>query len=110
MGKLAVGDVIAVPFPFSDLSQAKKRPALVVASAEHGDVILCQITSRAYASTRAQPIGPADFVRGTLPMDSFARPDKLFTASDSIAVSVLGSLTDNRLRGIRQSIAALFQD
>ena len=110
MGRLAVGDVIAVPFPFSDLSQAKRRPALVVASAEHGDVILCQITSRSYASKRALPIGSADFVRGTLPMDSFARPDKLFTASESIAVSVLGSLTETRLHDIRQSISALFQD
>jgi mRNA interferase MazF len=110
MGKLAIGDVIAVPFPFSDLSRAKKRPALVVASAEHGDVILCQITSRSYASKRVLPIGSADFVRGALPMDSFARPDKLFTASESIAVGVLGSLTESRLRDIRQSISALFQD
>lgn len=110
MGKLAIGDVIAIPFPFSDLSQTKKRPALVVATAEHGDVILCQITSRSYASKRALSIGSANFARGTLPMDSFARPDKLFTASESIAVSVLGSLTEARLHDIRQSIAALFRD
>jgi hypothetical protein len=43
-------------------------------------------------------------------MDSFARPDKLFTASEPIAVSVLGSLTETRLHDIRQSISALFQD
>ena len=72
--------------------------------------ILCQITSRSYASKRALPIGAADFARGALPMDSFARPDKLFTASESIAVSVLGTLAETRLRDIRQSVAALFQD
>ena len=72
MGKLAVRNVIAVPF--SDLSHTKRHPALVVASVEHGDVILCQITSRSYASKRALSIGSVDFVRGNLPMDSFARP------------------------------------
>ena len=74
MGKLAVRNVIAVPFPFSDLSHTKRHPALVVASVEHGDVILCQVTSRSYASKRALSIGSVDFVRGNLPMDSFARP------------------------------------
>ncbi len=32
MGKFVKGDVVVVPFPFSDLSDNKKRPALVVAA------------------------------------------------------------------------------
>jgi len=39
------GDVVVVPFPFSDLSQAKRRPALVVAELEGDDLLLSQITS-----------------------------------------------------------------
>ena len=31
------GSVVLVPFPFSDLSQSKRRPAVVLASAERGD-------------------------------------------------------------------------
>ena len=31
MAAFVKGDVVIVPFPFSDLSQAKRRPALVVA-------------------------------------------------------------------------------
>jgi len=38
---------------FSDLSQSKRRPAVVLASAEAGDWILCQVTSKPYADTRA---------------------------------------------------------
>jgi mRNA interferase MazF len=42
MGTLAVGQVVLVPFPFSDLSQAKMRPAVVRADAGRGDWILRQ--------------------------------------------------------------------
>lgn len=47
MGKFVKGDVVVVPFPFSDLSASKRRPALVVATFMGDDVILCQITSKA---------------------------------------------------------------
>ena len=43
MGKFVKGDVVVVPFPFSDLSASKKRPALVVATLTGNDVILCKI-------------------------------------------------------------------
>lgn len=46
MEKFVKGDVVIIPFPFSDLSQAKRRPALVVATLEGDDLILCQITSQ----------------------------------------------------------------
>jgi mRNA interferase MazF len=46
VGRFVKGDVVAVPFPFSDLAQAKRRPALVLAELEGDDRILCQITSR----------------------------------------------------------------
>jgi len=32
MGAFVKGDVVVAPFPFSDLSSTKKRPALVVAT------------------------------------------------------------------------------
>ena len=44
------GDVILVPFPFSDQSQTKQRPAVIVSSAryntERPDLILMAITSQ----------------------------------------------------------------
>lgn len=47
MGRFIKGDILVVPFPFSDLSQSKKRPALVIANIEEGnDLILSQITSQ----------------------------------------------------------------
>ena len=31
MGKFVKGDIVVIPFPFSDLSGSKRRPALVIA-------------------------------------------------------------------------------
>jgi mRNA interferase MazF len=41
----SVGSVVLVPFPVSDLSLSKLRPAVVLADAGRGDWILCQVTS-----------------------------------------------------------------
>ena len=46
MAKPLKGDVVVVPFLFSDLTQSKRRHALVVARLEGDDLLLCQITSR----------------------------------------------------------------
>ncbi|HUS88975.1 MAG TPA: hypothetical protein VMW91_06340 [Desulfosporosinus sp.] len=46
MARFVKGDVVVVPFPFSDLAQAKRRPALILAELGGDDRILCQITSQ----------------------------------------------------------------
>jgi mRNA interferase MazF len=47
MGGFVRGDVVIVPFPFTDLSGNKKRPAFVLADLQGDDIIVCQITSKA---------------------------------------------------------------
>jgi hypothetical protein len=51
--KARLGAVVLVRFPFSDLSQSKLRPAVVLANAGRGDRILCQVTSKPYGDARA---------------------------------------------------------
>lgn len=60
----AAGSVILVRFPFSDLSQSKLRPAVVLVQAGRDDWILCQITSKPYGDARAVQITDADFASG----------------------------------------------
>jgi mRNA interferase MazF len=105
---LRIGSVILGTFPFSNLSGKKVRPALVLAQVEFGNLILCQITSNPYSSKSAIQIEASDFIEGRLPVVSYVRPDKLFTADLSIVKSVTGELTPKKRRLILQRIRKLF--
>jgi mRNA interferase MazF len=101
MGTFVKGDVVVVPFPFSDLSAAKRRPALVVATLTGDDVILCQITSRAITDSYAIPITDSDFATGELRQDSNARPNRLFTADSNIIILYrVGTLSATKVQEI----------
>lgn len=86
------GAVVLVPFPFSDLSQSKLRPAIVLADVGRDDWILCQITSTPYGDPRALPLTDDDFATGLLHVASYARPGKLFTAHRRLIVTRVGQL------------------
>jgi hypothetical protein len=73
----AIGAVVLVRFPFSDLSQSKLRPAIVLADVGRGDRILCQVTSKAYGDPRAIELEQSAFLSGSLRVTSYARPGKL---------------------------------
>ena len=79
MGVFTKGEVVLVPYPFSDLSQSKLRPALVLASVSGDDYILCQITSRPYSTRVVVVIIENENPESGLHVKSFARPEKLFT-------------------------------
>ena len=101
----AAGMAVLVPFPFSDLSQAKLRPAL--ADVGRGDWILCQITSNPYGDAHAVRLEDASFAVGALRVVSYARPGKLFTANRSLMVTQVGILKAEPLQQIIEAVVAL---
>ena len=109
MGLPATGSVVLVRFPFSDLSQTKLRPAVVLAEAGWGDWILCQVTSNAFSDPSAIKIGVDDFHSGALRMTSFARPFKLFTASKALISSKVGDLELDKFDEILDAVIAILQ-
>jgi len=86
LGRFVKGDIVVLPFPFSDLSGTKRRPALVLASLDGDDIILCQITSQAKTDKYAITIETEDFTSGKLSVDSVICPNKIFTADESIVL------------------------
>lgn len=85
----SAGAVVLVRFPFSDLSQTKLRPAVVLADVGRGDWILYQVTSKPYGDTWAIKLEDTDFSTGSLRILSYARPGKLFTANRDLIVRKL---------------------
>ncbi len=100
----AAGAVVLVPFPFSNLAQAKLRPAVVLADAGRGDWILCQVTSNPYADLHAIELTGGSFTQGSLRITSYARPGKLFTASQELIVSQAGTLNTVVFQVIIESV------
>lgn len=109
MDALTAGAVVLVPFPFSNLSQSKLRPAVVLADADRGDWVLCQITSNPYADMRAVPLTEEDFDEGSLRVDSYARPGKLFTANQELVVRRVGNLKDGSLESLLEAVMRLLR-
>lgn len=91
------GDVVVVPFPFSDLTQTKRRPALVIATLEGDDVILCQITSKTVRDKYSILIDDGNFETGSLKQASNIRPNRIFTADSHIILYRIGKLKTEKL-------------
>lgn len=109
MAKFVKGEVVVIPFPFSDLSGSKRRPALVLADLPGDDLLLCQITSRSSRDIHAIPLLITDFLTGSLPVDSFVRPTRLFTADRNIIIRKAGLVRAKTIDDVTQTIVKIIQ-
>jgi mRNA interferase MazF len=103
------GAVALVRFPFSDLSETKLRLAVLLADAEGGDWMLCQVTSKPYGDARAIVIEAGGFASGSLRLVGHARPRKIFTANQSLIVGQAGILKAELCGKIIDSVVALLR-
>jgi mRNA interferase MazF len=106
---MTAGDVVLLNFPFSDLSGAKLRHAVVLANVDRQEFIACQITSKNKTDPRAIELSDKSFTHGGLRMTSFARPGKLFTAHRKIAAKRVGTLRDAERDQIREAAVRAIQ-
>ena len=94
--------VILVPFPYTDLSGSKKRPALVISSNEfnnkNDDVICCLITSNLQDRQYAINITTKDMENGYLEFESKIKPYRLFTVNKKLVYKILGKLDISKSR------------
>jgi mRNA interferase MazF len=104
MGKFIKGDIIVIPFPFSDLSNSKKRPAFVVQNLDGDDIILCQITSKNIKDRNAILLLESDFTTGSLNQISNVRPNRLFTADKEIIIRKIGHINNSKTNEIIDGI------
>ena len=108
--KFVKGNIVVVPFPFSNLMQVKKRPALVIRDSFGQDVLLCQITSQTLVDSLAIPINVDDFESGTLNEESFVRINKLLIADQSIISYTIGSIKKTKMNEIIERVIKFIRD
>ncbi len=100
------GEVVLVPFPFTDLSSAKQRPALVVSpdrwNAAQSDALLVAITSQIPSLLPPDDVllSADDLRSGGLPKASLVRPTKLITIHQGLIRRSLGQVSDQTLQAI----------
>lgn len=93
------GEVVVVPFPFSDQSGTKKRPALILIDLPGEDVVLACISSSG-GNRYTVPVGNRDFLAGQIAHPSHIHPSKLFTMKRDLMLRTIGRLTDVKYREV----------
>ena|ERR1051325_7850738 len=111
MGTFVRGQVVVLPFPFSNLTHTqRRRPALVLANVgSYNDLVLCMITAK--PSDSSVEITDSDFVEGKLnhPV-SYVRPDRLFTAESTLVVRMIGALKPSKMKEILNEVSQIFAE
>jgi len=108
MERLVKGDVVVTSFPFSDLTSAIKRPALVLANLDERDIILCQITKRERLDKNKIELSFKDMKSGNLKVRSFIRASKLFTLDKSLILYKMGVLKEDKLKEVVTVLNKIF--
>lgn len=107
------GSVVLVPFPFTDLSGRKRRPALVVSPDEASfeeDLILCAITSRVPAQLSGWEVllEVGNVVHQPLPKRSVVKVGKLFTMHRRLITARFGTTEEHKLEEVLEKLRTLF--
>jgi mRNA interferase MazF len=99
------GEVVVLPFPFSDLKSEKRRPALVISVPRRDEVILCQITKQTTRPEYEIPLTKKDFLHGQLEADPcYIRPNHIFTADPKEIDYSVGKLKSEKVDEIIEAI------
>ncbi len=106
-------DIVIIRFPFSDLSNTKKRPALIISNNKvniTGDYLMVQITSKIHKDSLSLSVNKADYVNGKeLPLQSCIRLHKIFLLNDSLIISKNTAVKSGFLDLVREEITELLK-
>ena len=106
--RFSFGDVVLVPFPFTDQSGTKKRPAVVVSShgynASRRDIVIMAITSQVRTPLAFGEAMVGDWQGAGLVKTSSLKP-VFTTIEQGLVVRVMGKLATADIQALRQIIA-----
>jgi mRNA interferase MazF len=105
------GDVVLVPFPFTDQSSAKQRPCVIVSSTAYHDarrdLIVMAVTSQIRGTDAFGELVVQDWQAARLLKPSAIKP-VLATLEHTLVIKTLGRLSARDQQGLRETITVLF--
>ena len=106
------GKIVVVPFPFTDLSSFKRRPALVLHETKY-DIVVAYISSVLPSTISSEDVlvrqSQASFKGTGLLSDSVIMLDKLATIEKALVVRILGEVDDDLKSEINPKLAACYR-
>ncbi len=108
MERFVKGDVVVLPFPYTDLSTTKKRPTLVVATLKGDNIVLAQITTKERNDEDIISLRKSDFASGMLKVDSKIMPSILFTAEFSSVDYKAGKIKQEKIKEVQNKLLEIF--
>lgn len=110
MERFVKGEIIVLEFPFSDLKNYKRRPAIIIKVPKGEDLIICQITSASQNKSTEVIVKDDDFVKGKLKNESFVRIDKITTIKASRIKYKIGSLKKEKIDEIMNKLVSFLRN
>ena len=105
------GEILLVPFTFSDLSSIKKRPVLVLSKKQDNlqceDIVTCGITSNIKDSKHSVLIDNKKLINGQIPSISRIKVDKLFTLSKEIIIKKVARINKETFEEVKKEFCNL---
>ena len=108
MERFVKGEVVVFPFPYTNLSETKKRPALIVAKLKGENVILAQITTVKRKDGDLVSLSKKDFASGFLKQDSFIMPSIITTAESSSILYKIGKIKQEKIKEVEKKLCEIF--
>lgn len=103
------GDIVLVPFPFTNLSNVKIRPALVLSNEnlQGQDLIICAISSQKGVADDIT-LTNMDLVEGNLPLTSFVKPSKIITLKKTLIKQRVAKISTPKKKEVAKILAYYF--
>ncbi len=96
---MQTGDIVLIPFPFSELTNVKVRPAVVIAETKdkYKDLILAAVSSQIPVKTSSAEIIIQPDPLNDLRVTSVIKVDRIFTLKAKKIITRLGKLNASQI-------------
>jgi mRNA interferase MazF len=111
MTRASQKDVVLISVVFSDLSQRKFRPAIVMSNDAYNrkseDFVGIPLTTNPKVRSHTIPVSSSEMAKGTLAFPSVARADRIFSAKQRLIVQTFGQLSQDTFEKVRTELIKL---